>query len=225
MTNLKSQHEIEGGSFSSNNSDHSSTSVQSMSPRTTYAGCSTASARNTSSVPPSVVGDGANQFSPDQWVISPEERALMTNSAHFARDRRRRRTAIQLEAPLKSPLHLSSSPPSFPRIRSPVSPVAPHHSPVPDGFRNDGCSDVAPSTTPDTDSVPPRGRLQRSFTPSERKDAGPAILPGLLRRLGRPFSGPWRGPSSLLTSIPATDTQAAGSLSRLRRMFSRRRRG
>lgn len=225
MTDLKSQHEIGGELFSSNNSDHSSTSVQSMSPRTTYAAPGTISARTTSSVPPSVVGDSANQFSPDQWVISPEERALMTNSAHFARDRRRRRGAIQLEAPVESPLSSPSSPPSCPRSRSPVPPFAPHYSPVPDGCHDDVCSDVAPSTTPDTDKAPPRGRLQRSCTPSERTDAGPAILPGLLRRLGRPFSGPWREPSSPLASLPTTDGPPPSSLSRLRRLIGSSRRG
>jgi len=225
MTDLNPQHEIGGESFSSYSRDHSSTSVQSMSPRTMYAAPRTTSARNTASEPPSVAGDGANQFSPDLWDISPEERALMTNSAHFARDRRRRGGAIQLAASLESPLASPSSPTSFPAPCSPVSPVAPHHSPVPDGFRNDGYSDVAPSTTPDTDKAPPRGRLQRSFTPSERGHAGLAILPGLLRRLGRPFSGPWRGPSLPLASIPANNAPSKGSLSRLRRVFSRRRRG
>lgn len=224
-TDLKIQPGLGGGSFSGYSSVYSDTPVQSVSPRTMYAGPRTTPARNTSSVSPSVVGDSANQFSPD-WVISPEERALMTNSAQFARDRRRRRGAIQLEAPLESPLPSPTSITSCPAPPSPASPLEPPYSPtlVPDVYHNGGNSDTASSTIPDANKASPRGRLQRSFTPSERENAGSAILPGLLRRLGRPFSGPWRGPSSPLASIPATDAPPSGSLSRLRRLFSRRRR-
>jgi len=225
MTDLKSQHEIGGELFSSNNSDHTSTSVQSLSPRTMYAAPRTTSARTTSSVPSSVVDDSANQFSPDQWVISPEERALMTNSAHFARDRRRRRGAVQFEAPVESPIPSPSSPTSYPAPCSPASALGPSYSTVPDVSYNHGYSDAASSALSEADRAPPRGRLQRSFTPSEREHAGPTILPGLLRRLGRPFSGPWRGPSSPLASIPATNPPPKGSFSRLRRVFSRRRKG
>lgn len=158
----------------------------------------------------------------------------MTNSAHFARDRRRRRGAIQLEAPLESPLPSPSSLTSFTAPRSrvvspgsppPASPFAPPYSPVPEPSQDDHNADDAPPTTPDANKTPPRGRLQRSFAPSERENAGPAILPGLLRRLGRPFSGPWRGPSSPLASVSLADSSSKGSLSHLRRMFSRRRRG
>lgn len=211
-------------SFSSYSSRFSDAPAQSVSPRTMYAGTRTTSARNTPSAHPSVVGDSANQFSADLWVISPEERALMTNSAHFARDRRRRRGAIQLEAPLESPLPSPSSSTSRPAPRSPASVLLPPCSPVLDGSHNDGHSDVAPSAVPDVNKAPPRGRLQRSFAPSERENAGTAIIPGLLRRLGRPFSGPWRGPSSPLASVSLAGAPSKGSLSRLHRVFSRRRR-
>ena len=150
----------------------------------------------------------------------------MTNSAHFARDRRRRRGAIQLEAPLESPLPSPTSITSCSAPRSPASPLEPPYSPPPvsEPHHSDGISDIAAPISPNVNEALPRGRLQRSFTPSEREKAGPAILPGLLRRLGRPFSGPWRGPSSPLASIPATDAPPSDSLSRIRRVFSRRRR-
>jgi hypothetical protein len=211
-------------SFSSNSSSDGATLVQPLSPRTTYAGPGTSSTRNTASGPPSMVDDAANQFSADLWNISPEERALMTNSAHFARDRRRRRGAIHLDAPLELHSPPLSSPTSCFAPPSPVSPLVPPYCQIPHLSPVDNNPDIASPATPDANRAPPRGRLQRSFTPSEREDAGVAIVPGLLRRLARPFSGPWRGPSSPLASIPLADAPPASRLSRLRRLFSRRRR-
>jgi hypothetical protein len=209
-------------SFSSENSSDSAASAQTLSPRTIQPRPRIASTRATDSGSSTVVGDGANQFSPDLWAISSEERALMTNSAHFARDRRRRRGAIHLDAPLELPSPLPSLPAPSSAPHSPGPSLLPYHRIVcvPYGEETSGITSPIISNT---NRAPPRGRLERSFTPSERKDAGIAIVPGLLRRLGRPFSGPWRGPSSPLASVSATDAPPAGPLSRLRRVFSRRR--
>jgi hypothetical protein len=206
------------------NTFFSNSPVQPLSPRTTYAGPGTSSTSSAASGPQSVVDDGANQFSADLWNISPEERALMTNSARFARDRRRRRGAIHLDAPLELHSPPLSSPTSCFAPPSPVSPLVPPYCQIPHLSPVDNNPDIASPATPDANRAPPRGRLQRSFTPSERVDAGVAIVPGLLRRLARPFSGPWRGPSSPLASIPLADAPPASRLSRLRRLFSRRRR-
>jgi hypothetical protein len=207
-------------SFSSNNSSDSAKSSQPLSPRTAYADPGTSPTRNTASDPTSMIDDGANQFSADSWNISPEERALMTNSAHFARDRRRRRGAIHLEVPLELPTPSLSSPtlttPSPAPLALPPYCEIPHLSP-------DDDSDIASPAPPDANRAPPRARLQRSFTPSERENAGVAIVPGLLRRLTSPFSGPWRGPSSPLASVAIRDTPPTRPLSRLRRWLSRRR--
>jgi hypothetical protein len=208
-------------SFSSNRSD-SVASSQPLSPRTTCAGPRTSSTRNTASVPPSMVDDGANQFSADMWNISPEERALMTNSAHFARDRRRRRGAIHLEGPLELPTPSLSPPTSASVPPSPAPLLLPPYCQI-SHLSHDNTPDVASPITPHTNRPPPRARLQRSFTPSERENAGVAIVPGLLRRLARPFSGPWRGPSSPLASVPLTDAPPVRPWSRLRRWVLRRR--
>jgi hypothetical protein len=210
-------------SFSSNNSSDSATSAQPLSPRTTYADPGTSSTCNGTSGPSSVNDDGANQFSADFWNISPEERALMTNSAHFARDRRRRRGAIQLEVPLELPTPSLSSPTSYLAPTLPATPLVAPYCETSHLSHDDNNPNIASPTTPDTNRAPPRGRLQRSFTPSEREDAGVAIVPSLLRRLARPFSGPWRGPSSPLALVPMADTPPTRPLSRLRRWFSRRR--
>lgn len=209
-------------SFSSETSSHSATSFQSLSPRSVYPGPRTASIRVPASGPFSVVGDGADHFSPDLWVILPEKRALMTNSAHFARDRRRRRDAVHLDAPLELPSSLPSSLAPCSAPHSPDPSLLPDHRIVcvPYGEEISGITSLI---IPDTNRAPPRGRLERSFTPSERKGAGIAIVPGLLRRLGRPFSGPWRGPSSPLAPVSGADAPPAGPLSRLRRVFSCRR--
>jgi hypothetical protein len=208
------------GSFSSNSS--SEFSVQFLSPRTIHPRPRTASVRAPVSGPSSVVGGGADHFSPDLWVISPEERALMTNSAHFARDRRPRHGAIHLDAPLELPSPSSSSLAPCSAPHSPDPSLLPYHRIVcvPYGVET---LDITSPIVPDINRAPHRGRLERSFTPSERKDAGVAIVPGLLRRLGRPFSGPWRGASSPLASVSGADAPPAGPLSRLRRVFSRRR--
>jgi hypothetical protein len=211
-------------SFSSNNSSDSAKSSQPLSPRTAYADPGTSSTRNTASVPPSMVDDGANQFSADMWNISLEERALMTNSAHFARDRRRRRGAIHLEVPLELPTPSLSSPTLT--TPSPAPLLLPPYCETSRLSPDDANPEIASPATPATpiaNKPPPRARLQRSFTPSERENAGVAIAPGLLRRLARPFSGPWRGPSSPLASVPMADAPPVGPLSRLRRWVLRRR--
>jgi hypothetical protein len=208
-------------SSSSDCSSDGATSVQPVSPRTMYADPRTVT---TSSKPhdPSPVGVvDADGFSPDLWVISPEERALMTNSAQFARDRRRRRGAVIFDAPLELHCPPPSSPTSHSVPPSPAPPLVPACSR--DSRRDDNIGPASP-TVPDVNRAPPRGRLQRSFTPSEREDAGVAIVPGLLRRLARPFSGPWRGPSSPLAHVSLVDAPPAGPLKRLSRIFSRRRR-
>jgi hypothetical protein len=208
-------------SSSSDCSSDGATSVQPVSPRTMYADPRTVT---TSSKPhdPSPVGVvDADGFSPDLWVISPEERALMTNSAQFARDRRRRRGAVIFDAPLELHYPPLSSPTSHSVPHSPAPPLVPAYSR--DSRRDDNIGPASP-TVPDVNRAPPRGRLQRSFTPSEREDAGVAIVPGLLRRLARPFSGPWRGPSSPLAHVSLVDAPPAGPLKRLSRIFSRRRR-
>jgi hypothetical protein len=209
-------------SFSSNNSSDTATLIQPLSPRTTYAGPGISS-RSTASVPPSMVDDGANQFSADMWNISPEERALMTNSAHIARDRRRRRGAIHLEVALELPTPSLSSPTPYSASASPAPPLVPPYHQTSRLPHNDNNPNIVSPVPLDANKPPPRARLQRSFTPSEREDAGVTIVPGLLRRLARPFSGPWRGPSSPLASVPLTDAPSTRPLSRLRRWFSRRR--
>ena len=147
----------------------------------------------------------------------------MTNSAYFARDRRRRRGAIHLDALLELPSPLPSSPAPYSAPHSPDPSLLPSCHRIVCVPYGEETSGITSPIIPDTNRAPPRGRLERSFTPSERKDAGIAIVPGLLRRLGRPFSGPWRGPSSPIASISGADAPPAGPLSRLRRVFSRRR--
>jgi hypothetical protein len=214
------QHERKN-SFSSGSSSDRATSVQPVSPRTMCAGPRTAPTSSKPSDTSSPVVADAIGFSPDLWVISPEERALMTNSAQFARDRRRRRDAIQLDAPLEVPSAPISLPVSSSTPSSRAPPLLPAYS---RDSRHDDNLGLASPTVSDVNRAPPRGRLQRSFTPSEREDAGVAIVPGLLRRLARPFSGPWRGPSPPLAPVSLIDAPPAGPLERLRRMFSRRRR-
>jgi hypothetical protein len=145
----------------------------------------------------------------------------MTNSAQFARDRRRRRGAVIFDAPLELQYPPLSSPTSHSVPPSPAPPLVPTYSR--DSHHDNNIGPASPAVL-DVNRAPPRGRLQRSFTPSEREDAGVAIVPGLLRRLARPFSGPWRGPSSPLASVSLIDAPPTGPLKRLRRMFSRRRR-
>ncbi|KAG9642973.1 hypothetical protein KCU64_g11943, partial [Aureobasidium melanogenum] len=144
-----------------------------------------------------------------------KERSLMTNSANFARGRRRRRRgAIQHDVSLG--LELSSLP-------SPTLPSLPALSHDLNSSDDDNAR-VSEDLSADNDNrATPRGRLQRSFTPSERDDAGVVLVPGLLLRLGRPFSGPWRGPSSPLAPALLVAAPPAGRMARLRRLFSRRR--
>jgi hypothetical protein len=208
------------GSGSSDSSSDSATSVQPVSPRTMYADPRTATTSSKPHDPSSVVDTDADWFSPDLWVISPEERALMTNSAQFARDGRRRRGAIIFDAPLELHYPPLSSPYSVPP--SPPRPIPPAYSR--DSRHDDDDIVPASAVVPDVNRAPPRGRLQRSFTSSEREDAGVVIIPGFLRRLAGPFSGLWQGPSSPLAPVSLVDTPPAGPLKRLRRVFSRRRR-
>ncbi|KAG9946742.1 hypothetical protein KCU85_g6189, partial [Aureobasidium melanogenum] len=156
---------------------------------------------------------GGDRLSPDLWTMSPEERSLMTNSANFARGRRRR-GAIQHEASLE--LDVSSS-------HSPAPPPPFFLSPDLDSSDDDKVRVSEDLSGYKDNTATPRGRLQRSFTPSEREDAGVVLVPGLLRRLSRPFSGPWRGPSSPLTPVSSVAAPPVGRLARLRRLFSRRR--
>ncbi|KAI4836048.1 hypothetical protein E4T44_08488 [Aureobasidium sp. EXF-8845] len=190
------------GSGSSDSSSDSATSVQPVSPRTMYADPRTATTSSKPHDPSSVVDADADGFSPDLWVISPEERALVMVAA-----------VVLHYPPLSSPY---SVPPSPPR-------------PIPPAYSRDSRhddDDIVPASAvvPDVNRAPPRGRLQRSFTSSEREDAGVVIIPGFLRRLARQFSGLWQGPSSPLAPVSLVDTPPAGPLKRLRRVFSRRRR-
>ncbi|CAD0114215.1 unnamed protein product [Aureobasidium uvarum] len=186
------------------------TLVGAPSPRTSYSRTRTASTRtSTPDGPSDVDSDG---FSSNFWNISPEERALMTNSANFARGRRRRRGAIQADAVSEpGPSSPLSSTPSV-KLSPPASPLGSSWAQVPHDDSGNGIARVSdPSDAPENSTTSPRGRLQRSFTPSERDNAGVVLVPGLFRRLGRPFSVSTIG-------LPST-----GRLSRLRRLFSRRR--
>jgi hypothetical protein len=69
------------GSGSSDSSSDSATSVQPVSPRTMYADPRTATTSSKPHDPSSVVDADADGFSPDLWVISPEERALVMVAA------------------------------------------------------------------------------------------------------------------------------------------------
>ncbi|KAG9854135.1 hypothetical protein KCU98_g2776, partial [Aureobasidium melanogenum] len=190
---------------------HSAVSMEPPSPCTVYSRTRNAAANANPPSPPSNISSGG--FSPDVWTMSPEERSLMTNSANFARGRRRR-GAIQHDVLLEPELASSYSP-------APPSPSAFLHD---FDSSDDNNARVSEDPSVDNDNRPtPRGCLQRSLTPSERDDAGVVLVPGLLRRLGRPFSGPWRGPSSPLAPIPSVAAPPVGRLSRLRRLFSRRR--
>ncbi|KAG9564659.1 hypothetical protein KCU77_g8798, partial [Aureobasidium melanogenum] len=190
---------------------HNAISMEPPSPCTVLSGIRNAAAPKSPPSPPSNISSGG--FSPDLWTTSPEERFLMTNSADFARGRRRR-GAIQHDVSLE--LELSSL----------SSPTLPSLSALPQDLNvsDDDNARVSENLSVDNDNrATPRGRLQRSFTPSERDDAGVVLLPGLLRRLGRPFSGPWRGPSSPLAPVSLVAAPPAGRMARLRRLFSRRR--
>ncbi|KAI4729518.1 hypothetical protein E4T49_02581 [Aureobasidium sp. EXF-10728] len=166
----------------------------------------------------------SDAFSSPFENISPEERALMTNSANFARGRRQRRGAIQPDTPLEpapsSPLSSATSA----NLSPPASPLGSSWDQVP---RNDGNGGIVPTPTspaaPDGSTMPSRGRLQRSFTPLERDGAGVVSVPGFLHRLRHSCSGPWRGPSSPLTPSSSVDSPPTARLSRLRRFFSCRR--
>ncbi|KAG9517595.1 hypothetical protein KCV07_g6114, partial [Aureobasidium melanogenum] len=210
-TNLPSVEDEIILSGSSDSIRHGAISMEPSSPCTVYSETRNAAANTTSPGPPSNISSGG--FSPDLWTMSPEERSLMTNSANFARGRRRR-GAIQHDVLLEPELSSSSSP------APPSLPALPH---------DFDCSDDDNARVPENFSVnndnkaTPRGRLQRSFRPSERDDAGVVLVPGLLRRLGRPFSGPWRGPSSPLAPVSSVTASPSGRMSRLRRLFSRRR--
>ncbi|CAD0098593.1 unnamed protein product [Aureobasidium mustum] len=209
--NLPSAETENGLPIFSDSLHRSATSMEPPSPRTVGSRISDPAAQTYPPSPPS--NNSSSGFSSDIWNMSPEERALMTNSANFARGRRRR-CAIQHDIPLE--LELPSSPSPAPSS----SPASPHDLESSD----DENAGVSENLSIDHDRrATPRVRLQRSFTPSERDDAGVALVPGLLRRLGRPFSGPWRGPSSPLAPVSSVAAPPVGRLSRLRRLFSRRR--
>ncbi|KAI5268663.1 hypothetical protein E4T47_07682 [Aureobasidium subglaciale] len=169
------------------------------------------------SPPASPLPEDSNERQPPSpgWVdgVLSEERVLMTNSANVARDRRRRRGAVQFEG---SPLE-----PGFPSQPSPTS--APSPSPPQGRHHGSEGGSSPPTARSATRRATPRGRLQRSFVPSERERAGVVLVPGLLRRLGRPFSGPWQGPSSSLVSVLLTTAPPDSHLSRLRDLFQRHR--
>jgi hypothetical protein len=78
------------------------------------------------------------------------------------------------------------------------------------------------SRTPFPSPTTPRARPTCSFPPSERETAGEILAPGLLRRLGRPFSGPWVGSSSGLPPLPLSPS-SVGCFSGLKRFCSFRR--
>ncbi|KAG9554297.1 hypothetical protein KCU71_g15270, partial [Aureobasidium melanogenum] len=200
-------------SGSSDSIRHGAISTEPPSPCTVLSGTRNAAAHKSPLSPPLNISSGG--FSPDLWTMSPEERSLMTNSANFARGRRRRRRgAIQHDVSLG--LELSSLP-------SPTLPSLPALSHDLNSSDDDNAR-VSEDLSADNDNrATPRGRLQRSFTPSERDDAGVVLVPGLLLRLGRPFSGPWRGPSSPLAPALLVAAPPAGRMARLRRLFSRRR--
>lgn len=182
-----------------------------LSPRTAYPESTNATAHIPSS-PPSHIGRAG--FSPDLWTMSPEERSLMTNSANFARDRRRRRGAIYLNASVELELAPSSwpAPPSPPALPQDLD------------SSDDGTAGISEILSADDNSgAKPRGRLQRPYTSSKRDGAGVVMVPGLLRRLVRPFSGPWRGPPSPLTPVSLVAAPPVGRLSRLGRLFSHHR--
>ncbi|KAH0369238.1 hypothetical protein KCU65_g3454, partial [Aureobasidium melanogenum] len=209
--NLLSAEDETRSSCSSDRVHHSAISSDHPSPCTVYTGIENPAAYAYSFDPSSnISSDG---FSLNLWNMSPEERSLMTNSANFARGRRRR-GAIQHEVSLE--LDISSSSSSAP-------PSPPALSPDSDSSDDDNARVSEELSVYNDNTATPRGRLQRSFTPPERGDAGVVLVPGLLRRLGRPFSGPWRGPSSPLTPVSLVAAPPAGRLSRLRRLFSRRR--
>lgn len=198
-------------SCSSDRVYHSAISSDHPSPCTVCSGFENAAAYTHSSDPSSnISSDG---FSPNLWNMSPEERSLMTNSANFARGRRRR-GAIQYDVSLE--LNVSS-------LSSAAQPSPPVLSPGLDSSDGDSVRVSEDLSVCNDNIATPRGRLQRSFTPSERDDAGVILVPGLLRRLGRPFSGPWRGPLSPLTPVSLVAAPPVGRLSCLRRFFSRRR--
>ncbi|CAD0085104.1 unnamed protein product [Aureobasidium vineae] len=134
------------------------TLVEVPSPRTPYFGPRTTTTRGfTSDGLPNIDSDG---FSSTFWNIPPEERALMTNSANFARDRRQCRGAIQSDTPLEpdpsSPL--SSTPSS--NLSPPASPLGSSWSEDPRDDSDDGMAPVSASpAAPDDSLTPPRGRL------------------------------------------------------------------
>ncbi|THY35046.1 hypothetical protein D6D01_01661 [Aureobasidium pullulans] len=170
----------------------------------------------TSSPAPSAASDGdEHRLSPEIWAesVAFEERVLMTNSANVARDRRRRRGAIQLDVTPLGPVF--SLLPSLVSPSHPLSRLEGSDDDLPPPVSSSAADGAMPST--------PRARLQRSFMPSEREGAGAILVPGLLRRLGRPFSGSWQGLSSPLGSVSSTDLPRVSCWSRLRRLFSRRR--
>ncbi|KAG9592042.1 hypothetical protein KCU77_g7137, partial [Aureobasidium melanogenum] len=184
-------------------------SMKPPSPCTVYSRTRNAAAHTHPPSPPSNISSGG--FSPVLQTMSPEEHSLMTNSANFARGRRRR-GAIQHDILLEP--ELSSS-----FLSAPPSPYA-----LPrdlDSSDDDNARSSEVFSVNDDNRATPRGRLQRSFTPSERDDSGVVLVPGLLRRLGRPFSGPWRGLSSPLAPVSLVAAPPAGRMARLRRLFSR----
>ncbi|KAI4717998.1 hypothetical protein E4T48_05764 [Aureobasidium sp. EXF-10727] len=209
-------------SQSSDGSLDGDTLVEVPSPRTPYSGPETTTTRT--SIPDEPSNTDSDGFSSTFWNISPEERALMTNSANFARGRRQRRGAIQSDTPLESA-------PSSSLSSAPSANLSPLASPLGSSWdqdpRNDGNGGITPIFTspaaPDGSTTSPRGRLQRSFTPLEPDSAGAVSVPGFLRRLRHSCSGPWRGPSSPLTPSSSVDSPPTARLSRLRRFFSCRR--
>ncbi|KAI5202788.1 hypothetical protein E4T39_04441 [Aureobasidium subglaciale] len=206
--------EVRVSVFSDSSSDGVA-STEPLSPRSTHVSPGATAPRAPSPASPLAVDSNEHQPASPGWAdgVSPEERVLIINSANAARDRRRRRGAVQLDG---SPLE-----PGFSSQPSPTSAPSPS---LPRG-RQHGSEDgnSPPTSTSDTRRAAPRARLQRSFIPSEREHAGVALVPGLLRRLGRPFSGPWQGPSSPLTSVSLAAVPPSGRLSRLRDLFQRRR--
>ncbi|KAK6003729.1 hypothetical protein QM012_009500 [Aureobasidium pullulans] len=85
-TNLFS---AENGIRAAGSSDrtHSAISMEHPSPCTLYSGTRSVAVHTFPHDHPS---NSSGEFSPDLWTMSPEEHSLMTNSASFARGRRRR---------------------------------------------------------------------------------------------------------------------------------------
>ncbi|KAI5205875.1 hypothetical protein AUEXF2481DRAFT_585628 [Aureobasidium subglaciale EXF-2481] len=202
-------------SFFSDSSSDGVAPTEPLSPHSLHVSPRATAPRASSPASPLAADSDEHQSPSPGWAdgVSPEERILMTNSANFARDRRRRRGAVQFEV---SPLE-----PTFPSQPSPISAPSP---PPPQDRHHGSEGSSSPATARSaTRRATPRGRLQRSFVPSERECAGVLLTPGLLRRLGRPFSGPWQGPSSPLISVSLAATPPDSRLSRLRDLFQRRR--